>query len=34
MKFKKQKPLPNVLLGTGLYLLESMRERLPAFGRY
>jgi hypothetical protein len=29
MKFKKQQVLLNVLLGTGLYLLESMRERLP-----
>jgi len=29
MNFKKQQPLLNVLLGTGLYLLESMRERLP-----
>ena len=29
MKFKRQKPLLSVLLGTGLYLLESMRERLP-----
>jgi len=29
MKFNKQKPLLSILLGTGLYLLESMRERLP-----
>jgi hypothetical protein len=28
MKFKKQQLL-SLLLGTGLYLLESMRERLP-----
>ena len=29
MKFKKQESLLNVLLGTGLYLLDSLRERLP-----
>jgi hypothetical protein len=29
MKFKKQEPLLNILLGTGLDLLDSLRERLP-----
>jgi len=29
MKFKKERPLLSALLGTGLYLLESLRERLP-----
>jgi hypothetical protein len=29
MKFKKQESLLNVLLGTGLYLLDNLRERLP-----
>ena len=30
MKFRKQQPqLLSALLGTGLYLLESLRERLP-----
>ena len=29
MKFKKQESLLDVLLGTGLYLLDNMRERLP-----
>jgi YtxH-like protein len=29
MKFKKQESLLNVLLGTGLYLLDTLRERLP-----
>ena len=29
MKFKKQESLLNVLLGPGLYLLDSLRERLP-----
>jgi hypothetical protein len=28
MKIKKENVLLNVLLGTGLYLLDSMRERL------
>ena len=28
MKMRKEKVLLNVLLGTGLYLLDSMRERL------
>lgn len=28
MKLRKEKILPNVLLGTGLYLLDSLRERL------
>jgi len=29
MKFKRQEPLLSILLGTGLYLLDSLRERLP-----
>ena len=29
MRFKKREPLFNVLLDTGLYLLDSFRERLP-----
>jgi hypothetical protein len=29
MRFGKRQPLLNVLLGTGLHLLESLRERLP-----
>ena len=29
MKYKRQQPLFSALLGTGLYLLESLRERLP-----
>src|SRR5712692_7026795 len=29
MKFKKQEPLLSVLLGTGLYLIDTLRERLP-----
>jgi len=29
MKFKKQGSLLNVLLGTGLYLVDTLRERLP-----
>jgi hypothetical protein len=29
MKFKKQASLLNVLLGTGLYLVDTLRERLP-----
>ena len=29
MKFKKQESLLTALLGTGLYLLETLRERLP-----
>jgi hypothetical protein len=29
MKFKKQESLLNVLLGTGLYVLDNLRERLP-----
>ena len=29
MKFKKQESLLNVLLGTGLYLFDNLRERLP-----
>src|SRR5450759_3852988 len=29
MRFKKREPLFNVLLGTGLHLLDSLRERLP-----
>jgi hypothetical protein len=29
MKFKKQELLLGVLLGTGLHLLDSLRERLP-----
>src|ERR1035438_7416043 len=29
MKFKKQEPLLSVLLGTGLYLFDNLRERLP-----
>ena len=29
MKFKKKEPLLGVLLGTGLNLLDSLRERLP-----
>jgi YtxH-like protein len=28
MKFKKQEPLLSVLLGTGLYLFDNLRERL------
>ena len=29
MKFKKQEPLLSVLLGTGLYLIDTLRERVP-----
>jgi hypothetical protein len=29
MRFKKREPLFNVLLDTGLHLLDSLRERLP-----
>ena len=29
MKFKKKELLFSVLLGTGLHLLDSLRERLP-----
>jgi YtxH-like protein len=29
MRFRKREPLFSVLLGTGLYLLDSLRERLP-----
>jgi hypothetical protein len=29
MKFKKRESLLNVLLGTGLYLCDNLRERLP-----
>jgi hypothetical protein len=29
VKYRKQQPLLSALLGTGLYLLESMRGRLP-----
>ena len=29
MKFKRQESLLNVLLGTGLYLFDNLRERLP-----
>ena len=29
MRFKKREPLLNVLLDTGLHLLDSLRERLP-----
>jgi len=29
MKFKKQEPLLSILLGTGLYLIDTLRERLP-----
>ena len=29
MRFKKRQPLLSGLLGTGLYLLENLRERLP-----
>jgi hypothetical protein len=29
MKFKKRESLLGVLLGTGLYLLDNLRERLP-----
>ncbi len=29
MRFKKREPLFNVLLGAGLHLLDSFRERLP-----
>ncbi len=29
MRFKKREPLFNVLLGTGIYLLYKLRERLP-----
>jgi hypothetical protein len=32
MKFKKQELLLGVLLGTGLHLLDSLRERLPDHG--
>ena len=28
MKFKRQESLLNVLLGTGLYLFDNLRERL------
>ena len=29
MRFKKREPLLSALFGTGLYLLENLRERLP-----
>lgn len=29
MRFRKREPLLSVLLGTGLHLLDSLRERLP-----
>src|ERR1700680_3930988 len=29
MRFKKPEPLLSVLVGTGLHLLNSLRERLP-----
>jgi len=29
MKFKKQESLLTALLGTGLYLLENLRDRMP-----
>jgi hypothetical protein len=29
MRFKKQESLLSALFGTGLYLLENLRERLP-----
>ena len=29
MRFRKREPLLGVLLGTGLYLLDNLRERLP-----
>jgi YtxH-like protein len=29
MRFRKREPLVNVLLDTGLHLLDSLRERLP-----
>jgi hypothetical protein len=29
MRFRKRKPLLGALLGTGLYLLYNLRERLP-----
>jgi gas vesicle protein len=29
MKFKKQESLLSILLGTGLHLVDSLRERLP-----
>ena len=29
MRFQKREPLFSILLGTGLHLLDSLRERLP-----
>ena len=29
MRFKKREPLLGVLIGTGLHLLDSLRDRLP-----
>jgi hypothetical protein len=29
MKFKKQESLLNVVLGTGLFMLDNLRQRLP-----
>ena len=29
MRFRKREPLLDILLGTGLYLLDNLRERLP-----
>jgi hypothetical protein len=29
MRFRKREPLLSVLFGTGLHLLDSLRERLP-----
>ena len=29
MRFRKREPLLGVLLSTGLYLLDNLRERLP-----
>ena len=29
MRFRKREPLLGILLGTGLYLLDNRRERLP-----
>jgi hypothetical protein len=29
MRFRKREPLLSILLGTGLHLLDSLRERLP-----
>ena len=29
MRFRKREPLLDILLGTGLYLFDNLRERLP-----